>query len=267
DGLVDLTMPEGGPTRIGIGRLDVWRTSVTGDLTLGDEAIAGTLALAGGGIDGTVMLAPRGGGQGFDIALTADDATFGGATPLAIAEATIDVSGTVGGGNWTVSGSARGGGLSYGSLFLGRFAGRAEVTNGSGTFQASVTGRREARFALQVAGQVAPDRIVVAARGDYGGRDITMPRRAVLLKTADGGWELQRTQLGFGSGFMLAEGRFGGEQPPQGRLSLARMPLSLLDAAGAELGLGGTVSGIVDLGAGPNGVPTGEARVLVDDLT
>src|SRR5690606_6740613 len=165
------------------------------------------------------------------------------------------------------SGSARGGGLSYGSLFLGRFAGRAEVTNGSGTFQASVTGRREARFALQVAGQVAPDRIAVAARGDYGGRDITMPRRAVLLKTADGGWELQRTQLGFGSGFMLAEGRFGGEQPPQGRLSLARMPLSLLDAAGAELGLGGTVSGIVDLGAGPNGAPTGEARVLVDDLT
>src|SRR5690606_16358489 len=97
--------------------------------------------------------------------------------------------------------------------------------------------------------------------------DITMPRRAVLLKTADGGWQLQQTQLGFGGGFMLAEGRFGGEEPPQGRLSLARMPLSLLDAAGADLGLGGTVSGIVDLGAGPNGVPTGEARVLVDDLT
>jgi len=267
DGLVDLTMPEGGPTRIGIERLEISRTSVTGELTLDDEAVAGTLTLAGGGIDGTVVLVPRGGGQGFDIALTADDATFGGATPLAIAEATIDVSGTVGGGNWTVSGSARGGGVNYGSLFLGRFAGRAEVTNGSGTFQASVTGRRSSRFALQLTGEVAPERIAVGARGDYAGRDITMPRRAVLLKTADGGWQLQQTQLGFGGGFMLAEGRFGGEEPPQGRLSLARMPLSLLDAAGADLGLGGTVSGIVDLGAGPNGVPTGEARVLVDDLT
>src|SRR5690606_25192995 len=259
--------PEGGPTRIGIERLEISRTSVTGELTLDDEAVAGTLTLAGGGIDGTVVLVPRGGGQGFDIALTADDATFGGATPLAIAEATIDVSGTVGGGNWTVSGSARGGGVNYGSLFLGRFAGRAEVTNGSGTFQASVTGRRSSRFALQLTGEVAPERIAVGARGDYAGRDITMPRRAVLLKTADGGWQLQQTQLGFGGGFMLAEGRFGGEEPPQGRLSLARMPLSLLDAAGADLGLGGTVSGIVDLGAGPNGVPTGEARVLVDDLT
>jgi translocation and assembly module TamB len=112
-----------------------------------------------------------------------------------------------------------------------------------------------------------PDRIAVAARGDYGGRDIVMPRRAVLLKTADGGWALQKTQLGFGHGFMLSEGRFGGEQPAQGRLSLGRMPLSLLDVAGGDLGLGGTVSGIVDLGAGPNGVPTGEARVKVDNLT
>src|SRR5690606_36612478 len=144
--VVPQRLPEGGPTRIGIERLEISRTSVTGELTFDDEAVAGTLTLAGGGIDGTVVLVPRGGGQGFDIALTADDATFGGATPLAIAEATIDVSGTVGGGNWTVSGSARGGGVNYGSLFLGRFAGRAEVTNGSGTFQASVTGRREARF-------------------------------------------------------------------------------------------------------------------------
>ena len=267
DGLIDLTMPEGGPTRIGVERLDVWRTSVTGTLTLGADAIAGALTLAGGGLDGTVTLAPRGGGQGFDVALTANDASFGGATPLAIRQATINASGAIGTDNWTVTGSAQGGGLSYGSLFVGRFAGRAEVTNGRGTVQASLTGRRASRFALQLAADIAPERIAVAGRGDYGGRAITMPRRAVLLKTPDGGWALQRTQIGFGGGFMLAEGRFGGEEPMQGRLSLSRMPLSLVDAAGADLGLGGTVSGIVDLGAGPNGVPTGEARVLVDDLT
>ena len=267
DGLINLTMPARGPTSIAIERLDVWRTRVTGALTLGDGAASGTLLMTGGGLDGTVALAPRGGGQGFDVRLTAADASFGGTTPLAIRQAEIDVSGTFGASSWTVNGSARGAGISYGTLFVGRFAGRAQVTDGRGTFQASLTGRRGTRFALQLAGDVAPERIAVAARGDYGGRDIAMPRRAVLLKTGDGGWALQKTQLGFGSGFLIAEGRFGGSEPAQGRLSLANMPLSLLDVAGGDLGLGGTISGIIDLGAGPNGVPTGEARIMVDNLT
>jgi translocation and assembly module TamB len=267
DGLLELTMPANGPTRIAIQRLDVWRTSVTGVLTLADAGVAGNLTFAGGGLDGTVALMPRDGGQGFDVALTADHATFGGATPLAINQAKIDVSGTIGGDSWTVTGTASGAGLSYGSLFIGRFAGQAQVTDGRGTFQASLSGRRGTRFELQLAGEAAPDRIAVAVRGDYGGQKIVMARRAVLLATEDGGWALQKTQLAFGSGYAIAEGRFGGTEPAQGRLSLAKLPLSLLDVAGGELGLGGTVSGIIDFGGGPNGVPTGEARVMVDNLT
>ncbi len=267
DGLLELTMPAGGPTRIAIQRLDVWRTSVTGALTLGDAGVSGNLVLAGGGLDGTVALMPRGGGQGFDVKLTAHNASFGGSTPFAINQAEIDASGTIGGDNWTVRGSANGAGISYGRLFIGRFTGTAEVTNGRGTFEVALSGQRGTRFTLQLVGEAAPDRIAVAARGDYGGQPIVMARRAVLLATPDGGWALQRTQLAFGSGFAIAEGRFGGTEPMQGRLSLAHLPLSLLDVAGGELGLGGTVSGIVDLGAGPNGVPTGEARVMVDNLT
>ncbi len=267
DGLLELTMPARGPTRIAIQRLDVWRTSVAGVLTLGDGGVAGNLTLTGGGLDGTVALAPRGGGQGFDVKLTADHASFAGATPLAIAQAEIDLSGTIGSRSWSVNGTATGAGISYGTLFIGRFAGRAQVTDGRGTFQASLTGQRGTRFSLQLVGDAAPDRIAVAARGDFGGRAIDMPRRAVLLRTPDGGWTLQKTQLGFGRGYVIAEGRFGGTEPAQGRLSLANMPLSLLDVAGADLGRGGTVSGIVDLGAGPNGVPTGEARIMVDNMT
>jgi translocation and assembly module TamB len=199
--------------------------------------------------------------------LEAHNASFGGATPFAINEATIDASGTIGGDSWTVEGSASGAGLSYGTLFIGRFAGKAQVTDGRGTFQASLTGQRGTRFALQLAGEAAPERIAFALRGDYGGQPIVMARRAVLLATEDGGWALQKTQLAFGSGYAIAEGRFGGTEPMQGRLSLAHMPLSLLDVAGGDLGLGGTVSGVVDLGTGPNGVPTGEARVMVENLT
>lgn len=267
DGLVNLTMPAGGPTLIGIERFDIAQSSVRGDLTLGDGAVTGTLALTGGGLDGTIALAQRGGGQGFDVDLAVDNAAFAGATPIAINQATIQASGVIGQGNWTVNGNLRGAGISYGTLFIGRMAARAEVTNGVGGFQASLSGRRGSRFDLQLAGELAPERIAVAARGEYAGRDIVMPRRAVLLKTADGGWQLEPTQLSFGRGFAIAEGRFGGSEGAQGRLSLADMPLSLVDVVMSDMGLGGTVSGVIDIGSGPNGVPVGEARVMVDNLT
>ncbi len=267
DGLVNLTMPAGGPTRIGIERLNVWRTLVTGNLTLEGGAASGALQLAGGGIDGTVRLAARNGGQGFDVDLTARNATFPGPTAISVAQATVNASGFIGGGNSSINGTVQAAGINYGSLFIGRLNGNAQVTNGRGTFQAALTGRRGSRFDLQLAGNVEPNRIAVAARGDYAGRAIAMPRRAVLLKTVDGGWTLQPTQLGFGRGFIIAEGRFGGTQPMQGKLSMAQMPLSLLDVAMGDIGLGGTASGIVDIGAGPNGVPVGEARLQIDNLT
>ncbi len=267
DGLLDLVMPARGPARIGIERFNVWHTSITGALALGDGGVDGNLVLTGGGLDGTVALASRSGGQGFDVMLTAQNASFGGATPLSINQATIDASGFFGQGNSTVNGSVNAAGISYGTLFVGRLAARAAVNNGQGHVDAALSGRRSARFDLQLAADFVPERIAVVARGHFGGREITMPRRAVLLRTADGGWALQRTQLGFGGGYAIAEGRFGGDEPAQGQLGLAHMPLSLIDIFAGDLGLGGTVSGIIDLGVGPGGVPTGAARVMVDDLT
>lgn len=268
DGLLDLVSPPGGLTRIGIRRLDVWRTSVTGALTLHDGAVAGALKLAGGGLDGTVDLAPRGGGQGFDVALVARNASFNGATPFSIREADLDATGMIGGGGGTtVQGSLRAAGISYGSLFIGRLAARAEVANGRGTFNGTIAGRRGSRFELQLAGDASPQRIAVAARGTYGQRAIVMPRRAVLLRADDGGWDLQKTQLSFGGGYAIVDGHFGGSDPARGRLALARMPLSILDIALTNVSLGGTASGVVDFGAGPGGVPVGEARLMVTGLT
>jgi translocation and assembly module TamB len=266
-GLLFVVSPAGGPTRITIDHLDVWRTAVAGDLTLGDGGVAGRLALHGGGLDGTIALAPRGGGQGFDVNLTANDATFGGATRFAVRQATVVASGFVGGGNSSVQGNVQAQGISYGKLFIGRVAARANVVNGRGTFNGSLAGRRGSRFDLQVTGDISPERIAAAARGNYGGQPITMPRRAVLLKQPDGSWQLQRTQLTFGGGIALVQGRFGGTAGTQVELSLSKMPLSLIDVTGADLGLGGTISGIIDFQPGPGGVPTGNARVLVRGLT
>jgi len=267
EGLVNLVIPEDGDVRIGIERLDVSQTRITGDLALAEGGVAGTLRLARGGVDGTLALSTRNGGQAFDADIRFANARFGGATPIAINQGTLDVSGYIGGGNTTLEGQTRIAGLGYGALFVRRVAAQAEITNGRGRFDGAIAGQRGSRFEMLVNGQVAPDRIAVAVDGEYAGRDITMPRRAVLSRTDDGGWRLAKTQLGYAGGYTIVEGRFGGEAPVEANVSLSEMPLSLVDALGGDLGLGGTVSGIVEIGAGPGGEPIGSARIKVEDLT
>lgn len=265
-GELGLYSSEGGPTRIAVERLDIWKTAVAGDITLGDAGASGALTLSGGGLDGAITLAPRGGGQGFDVALRARNASFGGETPISIARARIEGSGLLVDGNSDVEASVSAEGVGYGNMFLGRVAANAELANGSGTVTASLAGRRGSRFALQLNAGIASERIAAIARGEFGGQRISMPRRAVLVKQDDGGWRLSQTQLSYGQGIVLAQGEFGGGETAM-ELQLSDMPLSLADLAVADLGLGGTISGLVDFRADGSGVPTGSARVMVDDLT
>jgi len=265
-GTLNVHAPAGGPVRIAIERLDVWKTSVSGELTLGNGGVNGTLALTGGGLNGTIALAPQNGGQSFAAHLTANHASFGGATPLSIGQATIDARGLLKGGSSTISGNIMAQGVSYGSLFIGKLAARADLTNGSGTVTASLAGRRGSRFNVQLNAQVAPNRIAIAARGDFAGRPIVMPRRAVLTRQSDGGWRLEQTQINYAGGSMLVEGELGGGRTAI-KLQLADMPLSVIDIFVADLGLGGKASGIVDFSTSAGGIPTGEARVKVAGLT
>lgn len=272
-GQLGLYAPAGGPTRIAVQKLDIWKTSVSGDVTLSDSGATGNLALAGGGLDGTIGLTPSGGGQAFELNIAARKASFGGSTPISIARANIAGSGLFLSASDssiarnTITGSIFAEGLSYGNLFIGKLAANADLTNGSGPVTASLSGRRGGRFNLQVSADVAADRLAIAARGDFGGRRIRMPRRAILDQLDDGGWQLQPTQLSFGQGIAIAEGRLGGGGPTSIELKLANMPLSLADIAFADLGLGGTISGLVDFRNAPGALPIGNARVQVKGLS
>ena len=267
DGELGLQIADNGDTAIRIDRLDVAETRVSGTLNLVEGGVAGQLDIGRGGLDGTVDLAVRGGGQGFDIDLVADNARFSGGTPISIASGTIDASGLIAEGNTTITGNARLQGLSYGSLFIGRLAAQAEIVNGSGTFDAALTGQRGSQFELLVNGRFAPERIAVAVDGSYAGREISMPRRAVLTSLDGGGWELQRSQISYGDGYVIASGRFGGDAPLQARIALADMPLDIAGALSGDLGIGGDISGVIELEAGAGGLPVGEARLMVDGLT
>ncbi|WP_370179223.1 translocation/assembly module TamB domain-containing protein [Alteriqipengyuania sp.] len=266
DGELGLFSPAGGPTRLSIQTLTVSDTEVTGDITLGDGAASGDLALTGGGLDGTISLTPRDGGQGFDVNIAARNATFSGATGLQIAIADIEASGLIAGGNTTIRGQADGQGIRYGTLFIGRMTADAELFNGRGTVNAAIAGRRGRGFALQLAADVAPDRIAVAARGNLAGRELTMPRRAVLTTIEGGGWALHRSQITYGDGFIIAEGQFGGGATRLA-LDVDDIPLSVGDIVLGDAGLGGTISGNITYAAPEGGVPTGEARVKVDRFT
>jgi len=264
DGALEMFMPEGAPTRIAINRLAVYRTTVTGALTLGDAGVAGDLRLDGGGVNGTVNFRPQGAGAiGFAVDLAARNAAFGGETPISIARADITATGRYADGQTQVDADIRAEGFEYGALSLASLTAKAAIDNGRGTVTGALAGRRADRFALNFDAAIAPGMIAAAARGEYGGAAITMPRRAVLTAQDDGSWQLALTQIGFASGYAIAEGTFGGGETAL-EVKLARMPLRLLDLAGADLGLGGRLSGIIDYRQQGREAPTAKARVRID---
>jgi len=267
EGALGVVLPASGPTRVDVERLRIYRTNVTGDLTLGDAGVRGDLALRGGGLNGTARIKPAAGGAtGFDIDLTANQARFGGDTVIALANADIDASGTFGGtGPVRIAAKVEGGGFQYGAVRVARFAADADIVDGAGDLTASIAGRRADRFALKLDGDFTPDRIALLARGEYAGRKITMPRRAVLTPQEGGGYRLAPTQIGYANGYTILEGALGGGETEL-TAKLARMPLRLADLAGAELGLSGRLSGSLSYRQSGAGAPTGSARLQVSNF-
>ncbi|WP_128892021.1 translocation/assembly module TamB domain-containing protein [Erythrobacter sp. HKB08] len=270
-GELEFISPEGGPSSIAIERLDVWKSRVTGNLELTDGGANGRLAVSGGGLDGRIGLATRDGGQGFAIDLEANQAEFAGPTTIRLGRADIEARGFIPGSasltrETLLEGSLYAEGLDFGGVFLGRAAANANLKGGRGEVTASLSGRRGSRFGLQVNADIMPERIAVAGRGTYAGEQIRFPRRAVFTALGDGGWELQPTQLSYGDGATIVSGSFGGGDTKL-RLQMDEMPLSLVDLAVTDIGLGGTISGVVDYNDSTGAPPTGEARVKVDDLT
>jgi translocation and assembly module TamB len=265
DGALELFLPENAPTRVAINRLDVYRTNVTGEVVLAGEGVSGDLRLAGGGVNGTVNFRPQGNGAiGFAVDLAARNASFGGVTPITIARADIDATGRIADGNTSLDADITAGGFEYGGLSLANLTAKAAITNGQGKVTGQISGRRADRFALNFDANVAPSRIAAAARGQYGNAQITMPRRAVLTAQEGGsGWSLAPTQIGFGGGFAIAEGSFGGGTTAL-NLQLSKMPLRLLDLAGADLGLGGRLTGIIDYRQEGRATPTARARGRIE---
>ena len=138
EGALELFLPENAPSRVAINRLEVYRTTVTGSVTLGEAGPAGDLRLAGGGVNGTILFRPQGGATGFAVDLAARNAVFGGTTPISIARADITATGRFGEGDSTIDGELVAAGFEYGGLRIANVSARAAIANGRG----KVTGPR-----------------------------------------------------------------------------------------------------------------------------
>lgn len=264
DGALELFLPENAPTRVAINRLQIYRTAVTGEVVLRDEGVAGDLRLAGGGVNGTLAFRPQAGGAiGFAVDVAVRNASFGGVTPITITRADIAATGRYADGSANVDADITAAGFEYGGLSLASLTAKAAIGNGRGKVTGTVAGRRADRFALNFDADVAPGRIAAAARGQYGDAPITMPRRAVLTALEDAGWRLAPTQIGFGGGFVIAEGTFGGGSTVL-ELKMKQMPLRLLDLTGADLGLGGRLTGIIAYNQTGRLPPLAKARGRID---
>lgn len=264
-GLLAIDLPANGHPRIDVTRFNVWKTAITGQMRLMPAGADGDLRLTGGGVDGTLTLVPRDGGQGLDMALSLRDASFGGEQPLTVGEGKLELHGLLARGHTTLSGNLYGAGIGKNRLFLGRVAAKAQMSDGVGQITATLAGRRGSRFELQVLGDIAPGQLAMVVNGNYAGQGIRMPRRA-RFTAEEGGWRMAPAEIDFAGGRAIASGVFA---PGATTLDLAldSMPLALGDIALAQLGLGGTATGLFHYARPREGLPTAEARLLLRGLT
>ncbi len=255
-----------GRTLIRISDLLVSKTRLNGDLIADGTAISGNLAAGGGGIDGNLAISPQGQGQRIVADLTASNARFEGAVPITIRRGKLDATAFLVTGRSDIDAVFSAQGIGRGNLFIGKLDARAKLTNGAGRVTANIAGRRGSRFELRTAANIAPTNVRFTANGKYGRRKISMPRNGVLRRLDGGGWNLGQTRVNFGQGATVLSGRFGGGLTDM-KFQVSKMPLALADLGVAELGLGGTASGIINYRQQSGGAPTGTAKLQLKRLT
>lgn len=259
-----LTAP-GQDTAVRVDRLLVSETLATGTIRATANGLAGTLAVSGGGVNGDVLFRPGDGRQLIRARLKAENARFDGNPPIFIRTAELEADIVLIDGQSNIDATLRAQGISRGELMVGRVAGNAKLTNGTGTATFAVAGTRGSTFEFQARADITPDLYRITGSGQFEGRNLRLTRPLELRRVGDG-WTASPTTISYGSGRVRFSGRWGSGNSRLD-LAMAKMPLSLVDITYPDLGLGGTVSGTVELTQSGSQVPVGDARLTVKGLT
>ncbi len=259
-----VTVP-GEETRVRVDRLLVSDTMATGTIRPTSEGLAGRLAISGGGVNGNVSFKPDPGRQLIQAKLIANNARFDGVPPIFIRTGTLDADIVLIEGQSDITATVQAQGISRGDLMIGRVAGNATLTNGTGEAVFSIAGTRGSTFNFQAKAEITPDRYVMTGNGLFEGRTLRFARPLELRRISEG-WSVLPTTLRYGSGAARFSGQWS-SGTSRLDLTLSRMPLVLVDIAAHDLGLGGEANGTIKLTQTGSQMPTGEAKLNVKGLT
>ncbi|MGB5485619.1 translocation/assembly module TamB domain-containing protein, partial [Parasphingorhabdus sp.] len=263
DGAILTTGGQDGAVRVD--RLLVSDTLATGTIRPTAQGLAGTLAISGGGVNGDILFRPGNGRQLIRANLKVENARFDGNPPIFIRTGVLDADIVLIDGRSNIDATLRAQGISRGELIVGRIAANAKLTNGSGTATFTVAGTRGSTFEFQAKAGITPDRYQITGNGQFEGRTLRLTRTLDLRRSGDG-WTMSPTTVSYGSGSARMSGRWATGNSNL-VMALSKMPLSLVDIAYPDLGLGGTVNGTVKLTQSRSQVPVGEAKLTVKGLT
>jgi translocation and assembly module TamB len=261
-----ILLPSGRPALIQVAALDVAGSRATGTLRSDPGGFTGRLDVSGGGLSGRIGFDPAGTIQRISLDLQANGARFAGPPPFAIrsgrlqAVVLLDPAGT------SLRGSLSARGFSGGGLSIARVDASGELRAGTGRINFQLAGNRGRDFAFAGAADLSPGRFRLSGRGSVDRHPIELSQPALLVREADG-WRIASAALRFEGGSATASG-FLGDVRTELDARMDAMPLSLLDIASPELGLGGNASGTISYRFPGNGAqPSGTADLRIRGLT
>ncbi|WP_422345047.1 translocation/assembly module TamB domain-containing protein [Parasphingorhabdus sp.] len=255
----------GQETRVRFDQLKVSDTIATGVILPTALGLAGNLAISGGGVNGNVLLEPSQNRQLIRAKLTANNARFDGEPPILIRTGALDADIVLIDGQSDIDVTVRAQGISRGDLIVGRIAGNAKLINGTGNATFSVAGTRGSTFNFQAKADIKPDLYVISGNGLFEGRTLRLVR-PLELRRISGGWSASPTTLSYGGGSVRISGEWG-SGVSRLDMTLKKMPLTLIDIAAHDLGLGGEANGTVKLTQTGSQMPVGEAKLNIKGLT
>ena len=259
-----ILLPPGGQATVRIARVTASGVTASGDLRPVTGGLDGTLNVSGP-VTGTVAFAPVSGVQQLKLALVATDASFDGPTAITVRRGKLDATILLDPSGTSINATAQARGLRVGAIQIGRLAANADLVDGSGKVRASISGQRGRLFDLTGEAQVTPGRIQLQASGTVDKRPIKLTRAAIFTRTQDG-WRLDPASISFAGGSLQLGGELSG-QTTSIEARLQKLPLSLLDIAYDNLGLGGTATGSLSYVHTRGGMPTGKAELRVRGLS
>lgn len=257
-------MPPHGDTQIRLDPIRVADVIARGTLTPVTGGIAGQLDLTGPA-EGKIGLSVVEGVQHLSLDADLGGANFAGPLRLTVNRGRIQAELALREGAISLDGQVQARGVRYGSLNIGRLNGSARLVNGEGRATVSASAANGRAFNLTARTEITPSRIATVLTGTIEREPIRLLGPAIIRAQGDG-WRLEPVRLNLRNGGMQVSGFLGAESTHVDA-QFSRIPLSLLDLANSELGLGGTADGTLVYDQPRGGVPTGTVNLRVKGLT